>query len=644
VPGTAGPWWYGARMSMLDAPLQPGMFPTSAPSYENGQKRRPTSEEIRGVLMAESEYEKFSLEHQRKVQTVRQLFYRARDARRNIITQWRKNYKVLNNKTWTTRAEAWMPTPEVSNIWPLLSSMVAWMTDQRPSFETTPALVPFSRHWQNADKIAEHMNACLASTFTVNNLDAEIEKVLWDVGTYGIGYTKTVWEPWLADGLGDSAFRRVDPFTIYPDPYARSMETMNCIQEAKIMTCEDVDRAWPGAMKLINNRMYEDVDSAPHKASDVVSPMQPRTRLAPLAGDSEYGSAFGSSTYTRSNRDTEALYTEDPVVLVIETWIRTHAVDTEGMEDGTARVTDRWKCIVTCGDVCLMEKFADEIFGFNTHPYDKMNLFDTGEWYGPSLVEFLTSPQESINRLLQQVEHNIMLIGNPILLQTARAGVRQTTITNRPGTRLDGSPQNTGWMAPPQLHPDTFRLIEYLESKMESIAGLYAIMRGAMPQGRNATDTINTVQDAAFVRVRATLRNLERMLRSVCQKMTANNAEFYTEPRIALTSGAGGDSTVVAIRSMEFYLDYKPGKEGRPVPLRFIIKADAGAERPTSRGARAAEADMLFAMQAIDEIEVLEAHAWPHAGEVAGRVMDVKAQNGTLGMPPSRRAASGRTQ
>jgi hypothetical protein len=640
-------------MSMLDTPLPPGMSPGNAPGmFQTGMlptngtapKGKMTPQEIRGALMAESQYEKMSLEHERKVQTVRQLFYRARDARRNIVTQWRKNYRVLNNRTWTAKAESWMPTPEISNIWPLLASMVAWMTDQRPSFETTPSLVPFSRHWQEADKIAEHMNACLSSTYTVNNLDSEVEKVLWDVGTYGIGYTKTVWEPWLADGLGDSAFRRVDPFTIYPDPYARSMEQANVIQEAKIMTCEDVDRAWPGAMKLIRNRWYEDVDTAPHKASDAVNNVTPRTRLAPLAGDPDRGDAFGTSTYTKSARDTEALYTEDPVVLVIETWIRTHEVDTEGMEDGTARVTDRWKCIVTCGDICLMEKFADEIYGFNTHPYDKMVLFDTGEWYGPSLVEFLTSPQETINRLLQQVEHNIMLVGNPILLQAARAGVRQTTITNRPGGRLQGSPQDTGWMVPPQLHPDTFRLIEFLEGKMESIAGLYAIMRGAMPGGRNSTDTINTVQDSAFVRVRATLRNLERMLRSVCQKMAANNAEFYTEPRIAMMSGEGGAETAIAIKAMEFYMDYSPDTPGQPVPLRFIIKADAGAERPTSRGARAAEADALFAMQAIDEIEVLQAHAWPNAGEVAGRVMDVKAQNGTLGMPPSRRAAAGRTQ
>lgn len=618
--------------------MMPGVMPTQAP------RKKMTTAQIRGVLMAPSSAESDSMAEAKKVATVQQLFYRARDAKRNLITQWRKNYKVLNNRTWTVKAEPWMPTPEVSNIWPLLSSMCAWMTDQRPTFSTTPSMVPFSPQWQHADKIAEHMNATLASSFSVNGLDAEVERILWDVGTYGIGYSKVNWEPWLADGKGDSAFRRVDPFTMYPDPFARTMEQCNFLIEATVMTLEDVDRAWPGAIKMITKNMFEDLDMAPTKTSDQSNNNQPRTRLAPLA-DGLGG--FGSNKFYSSNRSTEALVNEDPVVAVLHCWVRTHEIDTAGMENGTARVTDRWKCIVVCGRTVLMDKYADEIYGFNTHPYDKMTMFDTGEWYGPALVEFLTSPQETINRLLAQIEHNIMLLGNPILLQSPIAGVRQQTMTNRPGGRMAGNPSNTAWMAPPQLHPDTFKLLEYLEAKMESIAGLGAIMRGFMPGGRNSTDTLNTVQDGAFVRVRATLRNLERLLKSVCHKMAANNAEFYTEPRIVMIAGEGGKDTALALKSMHFYMDYKRGtqdEQAQPVPVRFMLKADAGSERPTSRGARAAEADALFAMQAIDEVEVLEAHAWPNAGEVAGRVMDVKAQNGTLGMPPSRRAAAGRTQ
>lgn len=567
--------------------------------------------------------------------TVRELFYRARDSRRPIVAQWKTNYRVLNNKTWSSRSEPWMPAPEISNIWPIIASLVAWMTDQRPTALVTPSIPPFSDSADFYDQIAEHMNACLRSTWSGNMADAEVEKMLWDVCTYQVGYMKSVWEPWLADGLGDAMMRRVDPFTLYPDPFARSMDQLNYITEAKIMSTDDVERAWPGSTKRINAGATEQIDEAPHRADATTSQNQPRVNLGPIS----------PSTYSRfapSERQSNMLITEDPVVVVLECWIRqsetiTHK-DDPTIQEGTARVIDRWKCIVTCGQTVLMEAFADEIYGHNTHPYDKMCLFDTGEWYGPCLVEFLTSPQESINRMLANMEQNIMLVGNPILYESPRQGSR-TTKTNRPGQRIQGRRDEVGWLEPPTLHPDMINLIQYYESKIETISGLSAIVRGFSPTGRNSSDVLSSVQDSAFVRVRATLRNLERCLRGVTQKMVGNIAEFYTEPRMIAIAGPGSDKTRYAIKSRHFYT-VNDGTEEDSTPLRFTVMADAGSEHPTSRGARQEQANFLFSVGAIDEIEVLKAHQWPNWREVAGRVMDMKATTGQLGQAPGKRQAT----
>lgn len=567
--------------------------------------------------------------------TVRELFYRARDSRRPIVAQWKTNYRVLNNKTWSSRSEPWMPAPEISNIWPIIASLVAWMTDQRPTALVTPSIPPFSDSADFYDQIAEHMNACLRSTWSGNMADAEVEKMLWDVCTYQVGYMKSVWEPWLADGLGDAMMRRVDPFTLYPDPFARSMDQLNYITEAKIMSTDDVERAWPGSTKRINAGATEQIDEAPHRADATTSRNQPRVNLGPIS----------PSTYSRfapSERQSNMLITEDPVVVVLECWIRqsetiTHK-DDPTIQEGTARVIDRWKCIVTCGQTVLMEAFADEIYGHNTHPYDKMCLFDTGEWYGPCLVEFLTSPQESINRMLANMEQNIMLVGNPILYESPRQGSR-TTKTNRPGQRIQGRREEVGWLEPPTLHPDMINLIQYYESKIETISGLSAIVRGFSPTGRNSSDVLSSVQDSAFVRVRATLRNLERCLRGVTQKMVGNIAEFYTEPRMIAIAGPGSDKTRYAIKSRHFYT-VNDGTEEDSTPLRFTVMADAGSEHPTSRGARQEQANFLFSVGAIDEIEVLKAHQWPNWREVAGRVMDMKATTGQLGQAPGKRQAT----
>ena len=43
-------------------------------------------------------------------------------------------------------------------------------------------------------------------------------------------------------------------------------------------------------------------------------------------------------------------------------------------------------------------------------------------------------------------------------------------------------------------------------------------------------------------------------------------------------------------------------------PLTFSLNVSAGSDRPTSRQARIAEADALFAMHAVDQQFVLQAH------------------------------------
>jgi hypothetical protein len=591
-----------------------------------------TESEIRGVLQATVESDE--VKEAQLAGMVRELFYRARDAKRPLVAQWKKNYKVLNNTTWSPRAEPWMPAPEISNIWPIIASMVAWMTDQRPTTEVTPTIPPFSPTADFYDKIAEHMNAVLKASFQGNMLDAEIERILWDVFTYQVAYTKTTWEPWLADGLGDSAFRRIDPFTIYPDPFAKKQDDANYWVEAKIMSLDDLDRAWPGSAARVMPGTTEDIDESPHRIDDTITQNSPRVNLAPM----------GTATYSRfgdSARGQGQNVKDDPTVVVLEAWIRTSEIitdkDDDRLEDGNARVVDRWKCIVTCGNTVLMHEFADDIYGHPTHPYDKMVMFDTGEWYGPGLVQLLTSPQESINRMLANIEQNIMLVGNPILYEGARAN--NVTKTNRPGQRIKGVRRDeVGWLEPPTLHPDMLNLITYYEGKIETISGLSAIVRGFAPEGRNSGDVMSSVQDSAFVRVRATLRNLERMLRGVTQKMTANIAEFYTEPRMIALAGDDADKTRIAIKSRHFYKLADEGEDA--TPLRFTVMADAGSEHPTSRGARQSQSERLFALGAIDEIEVLKANRWPNYKEVAARVMEGKAMAGEIGKAPGKRQAS----
>ena len=178
-------------------------------------------------------------------QHVMNLFFEAREGRRNLIGRWKKNYQILHNRSWANRAP-WMPSPAMADIWPIVASRVAWMTDQRPTFDVTPYADPYSTYASYLNELATDLRVCLYATWEVNLFNAEIAKVLWDCHTYGVGFFKTMWDPALGGGLGDMVTRRVDPFTFYPDPAASSMEDANFFIEVRTVSLQEIERRFPG--------------------------------------------------------------------------------------------------------------------------------------------------------------------------------------------------------------------------------------------------------------------------------------------------------------------------------------------------------------------------------------------------------------
>lgn len=554
---------------------------------------------------------------------VRELFMRARESRRALMQQWKRNYRVLNNRDYAPGATAWEEEPALSNVWPVVASAVAWMTDQRPTIEVTPTTEQFSAYWDFYNELAQDMNTCLSAAFKNYMLDAEITRALWDVYTYGIGYFKTTWEPWLADGLGDAAFRRKDPFTIYPDPFAHNEDELGFIVEAHTMTVQDADRTWPGSAAKITGNFLEDHDEAPHRLDSQINKNQPRVALGALAPATT--PQFHNSVANPNKPH------DSPVVTVLEAYVRGYKLEDDKDNPGVTRVRDDWRCIVVCGDAVLFDKPCIETNAYGTHPYSRVVLFDAGEWYGPCITELLTPVQRIINWLLGAINRNIYLAGNPVLVQEPRSSARNKRYTNRPGQIVEGTPGQTQWMDPPQVHPQmSVQLVQFYKGEIETISGLSAMVRGFAPTGRNAEGVIDSVQDAAFVRVRASLRELERALRSVCSRMAANVAEFYTEPRLMSIIGPDGQKTALSLRARHFYaIDADTPTER--IPLRFSLIADAGSQLPTSKSARAGEAKTLFKLGAIDIYETLKAMEWPNYALVAQRMMQQMAQAAAAG-------------
>lgn len=551
--------------------------------------------------------------HLDTVTRVKTLFQQAKDGRQRRVEWWRRAYQMVHNRTWAPTREIWMPSPTASEIYPIVAALVGWMTDQRPMLYLTPAADPGVPVYDMMSSVGRDLEKALEANWNNTQAVTQVEAALWDTLIFGTGFLKSTWNPALEGGLGDAEMVRVDPWRFYPDPQGTSMDTCNYFIEARDMSLQELDRRWPGSSRLVREQSVagaENIDRKPLLGSN-----QSRYPLANPAGLNGNAPRYGLPGGGRQS--VGDIY--DRGVTVYEAWIREHSSEKWTDEDGRERdaVDDHWRVYVVAGNAVIMEAAATEIYGHGRHPYSRLVSQDMGEFWGIALVDHLIPLQLALNRLLAAAQQHAELTGNPVLLEDARSGITRTQVINRPGQRVQkATGSDVKWLDPPPLSPVVMQLIEFYQNQMERVSGLSAIVRGMAPTGRNAQGVLDSVQEAAFVRVRAALRNLEVTLREAGTLNASLIAEFYTQPRILALTGSE-TMTPLMLRARHFYV---PDDSGQSQPLKFSLWIQAGSSVPTSRGARAAEADMLYAMGAIDRKAVLDAHDYPNRQAILERV------------------------
>lgn len=536
------------------------------------------------------------------------LFQQAQRYKQPRIAVWDRNYRMLYNRAWGAGRPDWMPAPALSNIYAIGDAWVAWMTDRHPEFNLVPfadATTNTSEFWdQTTADLSQVLDAC----WTNYKWDSQIEIGLWDEYLYGTMILKALWDPTLDGALGNPTMRRVDPYAFYPDPQATSLEDGNYYFEVRNISLQELDRRFPGAADRANEytEMRLAIRTDPYNSTSGPA----RANPAALPG--------GTNLFGQPGQAGESVYADRGVTLY-ECWIREHEVEKADDPNEPDKIHDYWRIVCFTGNCVLMDEKAEALFGHGRHPYSRSVCQDIGDFWGMSICEHLVPLQNSVNRLLAALQMNAELCGNPVLKEDSRSGVVRSKMVNRPGQRFQTNPGATfEWMKPPEMPQYFGELIKFYLSEMERVSGLSAMNRGMTPQGRNSSDVLDAVQEAGFVRVRSALRNLERCLQEQGSLITSLICENYTEPRMVSTIGDSGQQTMTNIRGRHFYTI---GDDDESVPLRFNILVDVGSSLPTSRPARANEADRLFGMGALDTKAVLDAHRWPGRHEIYQRIL-----------------------
>ncbi len=530
--------------------------------------------------------------------------------------RWRKAYRLVHNRGWSNTRDSWMPSPTASEIYPIVSALVGWMTDQRVKFQAVPSADPHSQYANFQQKLAQDLETVLDSLWVNHDFEAEVEKVLFDAFIYGTGFFKCVYDPGADGGAGNALMRRCDPFSLFIDPSATSLLDANYIIEARELSITEFERRFPDRGDVIEADMGAGF-SLPHRENSESGGKPPMANLAAHSGGSGTVPPIYGKPGQNSRVSDSAYY--DGSITVFEAWIKENTLYTpaEGDEEEEPFNVSEWRVIITTGSHVLVNERAIDMWEHGNHPYVRYVNHELGDMWGIALVDHLADPQMAINRLLAALQQHAELVSNPIFLEDSRSGIPRTKIVNRPGQRITkGAGSEAGWLVPPQMPSDVQELVQFYINEMERISGLSGVVRGFSPTGRNSQGVIDSVAESAFVRIRLALRNLERSLSKAGSLLANLVVENYSLPRVMSIVGPDGERSMLALRARHFFV---PNDEGAD-PMRFSLFVRAGSAMPISRAARIAEAETLFAMGALDAQAVLEAHDYPNREQILQRV------------------------
>src|SRR5215831_5949727 len=115
-----------------------------------------------------------------RVNYLRRLYQEARDAKRQRYDSWLRNYRLVHNRISGSTYTSWAPQPRDSEIFPLLSNWVGWMTDQEPEIVFFPTADPFSQFYQAIRQAATDLTNLYATNYDAENSEAQLKLPLSD--------------------------------------------------------------------------------------------------------------------------------------------------------------------------------------------------------------------------------------------------------------------------------------------------------------------------------------------------------------------------------------------------------------------------------------------------------------------------------
>lgn len=442
----------------------------------------------------------------------------------------------------------------VSNyIFSVIETIRPIMLDNNPKFQSLP------RQPEGMD-YSNDLQEALSFEWDREDMNTKLYREL--INTLVLG-TSVFFIPWNSDEKNIKGIA-VNPFNLFPDPLATSVEDAEHLIYASYKTDNLLKRMFPEKAKRLHG---------------------------------------GQINYSELVQDNNRNSRVDNQVLVLEIYTR----DEETYEelDGDLKtvklVYPHGRVLTICPEIGLVLEDKPMPYKDRNFPFVLIKDYDVpNKFWGEGEPAQLISPQKYMNELNNAIIDNAKATANMPWIIDKNAGIGVGKITARPGLIIRKNPgSEVKRDQPPSMPNYVVNAVETFKHDIEQVSGVYDSLRGNSATGVYTAQGILALQEAGQVRIRLKVKILEEALGKICRMWYSRMKQFWKDNRWISVTRQDGSYDLKMFTGNVLNYDYD-------------VKITAGSTMPVNRGAmldlmiRLAQTPMPDGQTLVDREAVVE--------------------------------------
>lgn len=469
-------------------------------------------------------------EKERKlVEWVYSKFKQAYVAKAPLMDKWKEYMSAYKGTYFQNKNLPDYKSNEISNhVFSTIETIRPIMTDNNPKFlavPSTPAGMEFSADVQTA----------LDYEWDREKMPLKLPAQLIPMLVYGNAVWFVQWDG--KDGeYGNISIKPVDPFNIFPDPLAESIDNSEFLVYATYRNANQIKQQFP------------------EKASAIEGS---RITMSELVAE-------------RDNNDTQ----DANQVLILEMWCRDWVTMDETVEGKKQLKYPKGRVITCLPELGILLSDKKNPYKDGKFPFVLMKNYDIPfEFWGVGEVEQIMSPQHYVNELTNQIIDNAKNTANMQWIIDKNSGIGQGKLTNRPGLVIRKTPGSEVRRDTPPAMPNYVReQIEVLKKDIQDISGVFDSLKGEQQGSVTAASAILALQEASQARIRLKIKLMEASLSELAQIVYSRMQQFWKLDRWVRITDVEGNPSFREIGAQVLQNDYD-------------LKVMAGSTMPVNRNA-----------------------------------------------------------